>query len=90
MDNPDATNESPIPNISAEELGGHIVIIRKELREIKTALIGNNLGTPGIIPRLAAVEAQGSAHDRKLLVWGSILSAAGVALVFIKDIIKKS
>lgn len=80
-------NRSPIPNISAEELGSHIVYMRKELSEIKVALLGNAYNPNGFVQRLTAVEAKTDKHDRKLLVWGGIVYAAGAALVFLKDIL---
>ena len=57
--------------------------------DIKVALVGNELGHKGLIPRLEKVEVQTEQHDRKLLVWGGILSAAGVVLIYIKDFLRK-
>lgn len=55
--------------------------------DIKTALIGNKFGHKGLVTRMDDVEIKTEKHDRKLLVWGSILTAAGTALVFLKDIL---
>lgn len=58
-----ATEESPIPAITDEELRRHVVStyravqdIRTQIIEFRTSLIGNDLGTVGVIPRLINVE----------------------------------
>lgn len=81
----DNDGRSPIPDITGEELRNHIINLRQDMKEIKVALKGNELGTPGVLPRLTNVESKCEAHDRKLLVWGAILTAAGSAAVFLKD-----
>lgn len=78
---------SPIPKVTDEELRRHVVITRRDVAEIKTVLLGNKYGMKGAMERLDTVEQKTEIHDRKLLVWGSILAAAGTALVFIKDIL---
>lgn len=89
-DLPENTGNSPIPNITAEEFRGHIVIIRRQLDQITTALVGNELGTTGVIPRLDAVEKKAEASDRKLLVWGSLFTAAWGAVLVLKEYIRKA
>ena len=73
------------PCISTEEFGTHIVTIQSDIREIKNALVGTRLAPDGIIPRLTTVEETVKGHDRKLLVWGAVLSAAGAVALFVKD-----
>lgn len=63
-----------------------VSIIKQDMHEIKAALIGSTLQPNGVIQRLTKVEDETAAHGRKLLVWGSILTAAGVAFVFVKDL----
>lgn len=74
------------PTAMITELREDVGIIKEDIREIKAALMGTTLQPNGIIPRLAKVEDETAAHGKKLLVWGSILSAAGVAFVFVKDL----
>lgn len=62
--------------------------MRADMQDVKTALVGNKYQT-GIVQRLDAVERTTAEHGRKFLVWGTILSAAGTALVFLKDFISK-
>lgn len=58
--------------------------MRTDMSEVKTALVGNKYQV-GLIPRVDGIEKVQAEHSKKFLVWGSILSAAGTALVFIKD-----
>lgn len=53
--------------------------------DIKTALVGSKFGQKGLVSRVDAVESRVEHHDRKLLVWGSILVAAGTVATFFKD-----
>jgi hypothetical protein len=78
------------PCVSIEEVGSHIQTIRSDIREIKTALVGNRLGQKGIIPRLETVEATVEKHDRKLFLWGSILTVVGIVAAFIRDLLFRS
>jgi hypothetical protein len=60
--------------------------VRDDVAEIKSALLGNeHMGHTGIIHRVRALEAEVKAHDRKLMTWTAILTAAGTAAVFLKD-----
>lgn len=56
------------------------------LDEIKGALVGNpKLGHKGLCQRLETIETRVEAHDRKLLVWGSVITAFLTAFEFLKD-----
>lgn len=69
------------------EVQARLARMESGIEEIKTALIGSALGHKGIIPRLDVVENKCDQHDRKLLVWGAILSAAGLVTVYLKEYI---
>lgn len=53
--------------------------------DIKTALVGNRFGHRGLVNRMDDMEKKVEHHDRKLLVWGSILVASGTVATFFKD-----
>lgn len=78
---------SPIPELSDEEIRRHVVATRRDVADIKVALVGNNLGTSGVIPRLTVVERKVETQDKKLNNWTAILLAVGAVLVFAKDLI---
>lgn len=61
-------------------------MVRRELTEIKVALIGNDLGTPGVVPRLEKVEAQSNNNARLLAIVAGALVLLSVSIVFIKDL----
>lgn len=82
---PGCNNESPIPNITAEEMAQHFVTLRKQVGEIHNALVGSAYAPRGLIKRLADIEEQVEAHDRKLVLWSSLIAAFGVAIVWLKD-----
>lgn len=64
--------------------------IAEAVHEIRNALVGNpRLGHRGLFHRVEVVEDRVEKHDRKLLVWGSVLTAAGVTLTFVKDKLDK-
>lgn len=75
----------PIPAPSCVLAPEDVITIMSDIREIRIALTGNKLGQRGVFPRLDALETSVERHDRKLLIWGAILSAAGVVVVFLKD-----
>jgi hypothetical protein len=79
------SDPTPDPHPMNPELREYLEAMRVNIQELTTAITGNALGQEGIIPRLDNVETKVDAHDRRFLVWGSILSAAGTALVFVKD-----
>jgi len=81
---------SPIPAITDEEVRRHVVRFSRDIADIKVAIMGDEYGNTGLIPRVASVEKQLDQHDRKLLVWGSILSAAGTVMVFLKDFVQSN
>lgn len=62
--------------------------MRADMQEVKIALVGNRYGQVGLIKEVAVVKEKVEGHDRKFLVWGSILSFAGTALVFLKDYLR--
>ena len=62
--------------------------IEEHIGEIKTALVGNpKLGHRGLVSRVEHIEGKVENHDRKLVVWGSIVTAGLVAASFFKDAI---
>lgn len=75
------------PSAMITALHEDVSIIKEDMREIKAALIGTTLQPNGVIQRLAIVEVKADEHGKKLLVWGTILSVAGVAFVFLKDLV---
>lgn len=80
-----STNTPGLPCVYHEDNRLRLGRIENDIREIKQALVGNELGHQGLIPRLIAIELQVSAHDKKLLAWGTILAAAGTCAVYLKD-----
>lgn len=78
--------DSPVPDITDEEMRRTVVMVRRELTEIKTALVGNTLGTPGIVPRLDRVETQSANNARLLAILSGALILVSISIVFIKDI----
>lgn len=60
---------------------------RADVSEIKTALVGNNLGTTGLIPRVSTLEHKQKETDKKIFKASVILSAIGTVFVLSKDII---
>lgn len=60
--------------------------IEAAVYEIRSALVGNpKLGHRGLFQRVETIEDRVEKHDRKLLVWGTVLTAAGTAATFLKD-----
>jgi hypothetical protein len=84
MDMPDSS--LPAPPCLADDLKE----IRDTVDRIHTALIGNDLGQKGIIPRLADAEKKLEEHDRQFLRWAAVISAVGVLFVVLKDTILKA
>lgn len=80
-------SNSPISTGSNLSIRETINEIRDDVNLIKHALTGNNLGQRGVFPRLDEVERKVELHDRKLLVWGSIIAAVLTALTFLKDLL---
>ncbi len=81
----------PSPNcfIAGEALNA----LRNDMRDIKVAIQGNpEMGQAGLVPRITVVENKVENHDRKLLVWGALLTAAGTIagslLAAAKDLLK--
>lgn len=59
----------------------------ESITRVERALSGDSaVGHRGIVQRIDAVETKVETHDRKLLVWGSLLTAVGIAANFAKDI----
>jgi len=60
--------------------------IRDTQQEIRLALIGNpSLGHKGLVHRVESIEAKVEQHDRKLLVWGTGITAAITAVQLLKE-----
>lgn len=62
---------------------------QKQLAEqqsrLMTALVGDDLGTTGIVKRLATVEKHAEETDKKLVRWGSLVAGASLTLGLLKD-----
>ena len=87
---------SPIPSITGEEMRRTVIMVRRDLTEIKTALMGNDLGTTGLVPRMASIEtkihekasvtsvnvlsARVDKHEQKFIVWGAYITAITTGL----------
>ena len=64
----------------------HFTQVRDDVAQIKSALLGNEkMGHTGLIHRVKALEARTELHDRKLLAWTAILTAAGTAALYLKE-----
>lgn len=82
----DRDNLPAAPCLAIPEVTEQLRAIRETQQEIRTALIGNPaLGHKGLVARVEAVEQLTERHDRKLLVWGGIVSAAVVAAQFLQE-----
>ena len=65
--------------------------IRENQQDIRSALLGNpTLGHRGLVERVERVEITVDRHDRKLLVWGSIIAAATVSVGLIRDLLTRT
>ena len=72
--------------VATPEVNEQLREIRATQQEIRTALIGNpSLGHKGLVHRVEFIETRVEAHDRKLLVWGGIVSAAVVTAQFLQE-----
>ena len=59
------------------------------IARVERALVGEpSLGNRGLVHRVDLVEDKVEKHDRKLLVWGSLIAAIGTAASFAKDWIR--
>lgn len=60
------------------------------LRDIKTALVGNDeLKTKGLSQRVDAIEASDAEQNRRLFVWGGAVTAVGTAITQVLEWLKK-
>jgi hypothetical protein len=75
----------PHEDISDAEFRKSVISVCRDIQEIKTALIGNELGTPGLFPRVENVERTVQIHERRFLIWGTALTVIGVVLSTAKD-----
>lgn len=56
---------------------------------VERALIGEpSMGNHGIVHRVEVIETKVDRHDRKLMLWGGVATAAGAAAAFAKDLFK--
>lgn len=76
----------PAPNCLHPEVQTRLQRMEIGIYDIKTALIGSKFGNKGLIFRLGEVEVKLEGHDRKLLVWGSVMTAIGAVLIFIREL----
>lgn len=86
-------NDDTTPSIPMTEMHPELRAFCQEMRadmlDVKTALVGNKYQT-GLIADFQDVKRVQAEHSKKFVVWGAILSAAGTALVFLKDYIHKT
>ncbi len=77
-----------MPCVASPTVEARLGNIEEGLHEIKLALVGNpKLGHRGLVARVELVETKVERHDRKLLVWGAIITAAGTGAAFAAQII---
>ena len=73
--------------MSADEIQS----IRESLHRIEVAIIGDkSLGHRGLASRMEAVEACVSEHNRKLILWGGIVTGLSLAATQFKSILFKN
>jgi hypothetical protein len=75
------------PCITNEDLARKIDRVETVVKSIHISMTGDLMGNKGVIPRVDTLEDKVEKHDRKLLVWGSMIVAAGAAAEFLKDLI---
>lgn len=69
-----------------KSMDGRLTRIEDGLADIKIALVGNpKFGHRGLVNRVDTMESKVEHHDRKLLVWGSIITAAVTVATFLKE-----
>lgn len=57
------------------------------IARVERALVGEpTLGNRGLVHRVDAVEEKVEKHDRKLLVWGSLVATVATAAGLAKDV----
>lgn len=60
------------------------------IARVERALVGEpTLGNRGLVHRVDTVEEKVEKHDRKLLVWGSLVATIATAVGLAKDIFMK-
>ena len=68
--------------MSADELS----TIKETLHRIEQAIVGDEkMGQRGIVQRLTDLEKQIAEHDKKLILWGGIVTGCVFALTHFKD-----
>lgn len=68
--------------MSADELA----TIKESLHRIEKAIVGDEeMGQLGIVQRLTHLEKQIAEHDKKLILWGGIITGAVFALTHLRD-----
>lgn len=97
MDTFDEPGNSPVPDVTDEEVRRSVVWSRRAFKEIIRVLKGDDMGTPGILPTLVAQKATIDAnrlaiealsrrvdgHDSRFYVWGSVLLATVGIVTFL-------
>ena len=67
-------------------MAAKIVAIEHNVADIKLALIGNpELGHRGLVQRIDDTEKKVEAHDRKLFLWGGIMTFAVALVTLLKE-----
>lgn len=67
--------------MSTEEIAS----IRASLHRIELAIVGDpQVGHKGLAQRMTDNEAKTDAVDKKLLVWGGVVTGVGIALPYLK------
>ena len=55
------------------------------LRQIHTALVGDEMGNPGLVRRVGALEKEQEAQKHKLIYWAGIVAGVSVVLSWLKS-----
>lgn len=82
------TNVNVVQRLSALE--ENTTQMRDDLRDIKTAIVGNKeLQTKGLAQRVEAIESSDAEQNKKLFAWGAVITGVGAALGAVKDYFSK-
>lgn len=67
---------------------GIIEEIRSDLKSLREAIGGNELGNSGLIKRVTSLEESNRQHTQRFILWGGIVTGIGFALQYVKTIFK--
>jgi len=72
--------------MSSDELA----TIKEALHRIEQAIVGDEkMGQRGIVQRLTDLERKIEAHDKKLILWGGIVTGAVFGLTHLREVMLK-